>query len=389
MSPRPRSRSGRSAVAITNGAADVLAKSLALELAPIRVNAISPGVIDTGAWDALGEQGKADYFRDLTERNPARRIGTTDDIAAAVLFAMTSTFLTGTTLHIDGGRTTDLTGWRPSPGNKDHSPPARSADSWSRTRSRNGSCTPNRCVAGCGSASAAPGSPTARTSYSCTSPAATRSRTSRSTTSPPKRSHPTERSTKHRDLGTTSWYSVVGGGGPRHEQPGSTPSCRTTPSELRGRVAFAWRAMDAFYEEDERIVGHAADSLPPDRHPPDDAGTSSYGLGIRSSRTRTAPLVLYESGFAPRWYVPRADVDESALTPVEGQTFCPYKGMASYYAIGEAVARPGLTRTLGPRSGGSPAWCRSSRTRSRWNWTEYGCDSSRGRAWYRMGSTVT
>jgi NAD(P)-dependent dehydrogenase (short-subunit alcohol dehydrogenase family) len=94
---------GTLAVAITNGAAEVLARSLALELAPIRVNAISPGVIDTGAWDALGEQGKADYFADIGARNPARRIGTTDDIANAVLFAMTSTFLTGVTLHIDGG----------------------------------------------------------------------------------------------------------------------------------------------------------------------------------------------------------------------------------------------------------------------------------------------
>jgi NAD(P)-dependent dehydrogenase (short-subunit alcohol dehydrogenase family) len=94
---------GTLAVAITNGAADVLARSLALELAPIRVNAISPGVIDTGAWDALGEQGKADYFAEMRARNPARRIGTTDDIANGVLFAMTSTFLTGQTLHIDGG----------------------------------------------------------------------------------------------------------------------------------------------------------------------------------------------------------------------------------------------------------------------------------------------
>ncbi|MFG2368287.1 SDR family oxidoreductase [Streptomyces mirabilis] len=94
---------GTLAVAITNGAAEVLARSLALELAPIRVNAISPGVIDTGAWDALGEQGKADYFADIGARNPARRIGTADDIANAVLFAMTSTFLTGVTLHIDGG----------------------------------------------------------------------------------------------------------------------------------------------------------------------------------------------------------------------------------------------------------------------------------------------
>ena len=94
---------GTLGVAITNGAADILARSLALELAPIRVNAISPGVIDTGAWDALGEQGKADYFAETTARNPARRIGTIDDIADGVLFAMTATFLTGQTLHIDGG----------------------------------------------------------------------------------------------------------------------------------------------------------------------------------------------------------------------------------------------------------------------------------------------
>jgi NAD(P)-dependent dehydrogenase (short-subunit alcohol dehydrogenase family) len=94
---------GTLGVAITNAAADTLARSLALELAPIRVNAISPGVIDTGAWDALGEKGKADYFADIRTRNPARRIGTSDEIAQGVLFALTNTFLTGQTLHIDGG----------------------------------------------------------------------------------------------------------------------------------------------------------------------------------------------------------------------------------------------------------------------------------------------
>jgi len=94
---------GTLGVAITNGAAETLARSLALELVPIRVNAISPGVIDTGAWDALGEQGKADYFASISARNPARRIGTAHDIANGVLFALTSTFLTGQTLHIDGG----------------------------------------------------------------------------------------------------------------------------------------------------------------------------------------------------------------------------------------------------------------------------------------------
>jgi NAD(P)-dependent dehydrogenase (short-subunit alcohol dehydrogenase family) len=94
---------GTLAVAITNGAADTLARSLALELAPIRVNAVSPGVIDTGAWDALGEPGKASYFAGVTAGNPVHRIGTADDVARAVLFALTSTFLTGQTLHIDGG----------------------------------------------------------------------------------------------------------------------------------------------------------------------------------------------------------------------------------------------------------------------------------------------
>jgi NAD(P)-dependent dehydrogenase (short-subunit alcohol dehydrogenase family) len=94
---------GTMGVAITNGAADVLARSLALELAPIRVNAISPGVIDTGAWDDFGEQRKANYFADISARNPVHHIGTVDDIANGVLFALTSPFLTGQTLHIDGG----------------------------------------------------------------------------------------------------------------------------------------------------------------------------------------------------------------------------------------------------------------------------------------------
>jgi NAD(P)-dependent dehydrogenase (short-subunit alcohol dehydrogenase family) len=90
-------------VGITNGAVDFLTRWLAVELAPIRVNAISPGVIDAGAWDALGTEGKRDYFEHVAAGNPARRIGTPDDIAGAVLFAMTNTFMTGMTLKVDGG----------------------------------------------------------------------------------------------------------------------------------------------------------------------------------------------------------------------------------------------------------------------------------------------
>jgi uncharacterized protein (DUF427 family) len=85
-------------------------------------------------------------------------------------------------------------------------------------------------------------------------------------------------------------------------------------------VAFAWRAMDAFYEEDERIVGHAADAY----HRIDIRSTSRHLIvrdGDRLVADTRRPLALYESGFAPRWYVPRDDIDDSFLKVVEGQTF--------------------------------------------------------------------
>ncbi|WP_328603586.1 hypothetical protein OG943_26280 [Amycolatopsis sp. NBC_00345] len=73
--------------------------------------------------------------------------------------------------------------------------------------------------------------------------------------------------------------------------------------ELRGRVAFAWRVMDAFYEEDERIVGRAADLY----HRNDIRGTSRH-LVVRDGDWVVAgtrrPVVLYESGFAPRQCAP-------------------------------------------------------------------------------------
>jgi NAD(P)-dependent dehydrogenase (short-subunit alcohol dehydrogenase family) len=90
-------------VAITNGAVDVLTRSLAVELAPIRVNAISPGTVDTGAWDGLGEEKKREMFAVRAARNPARRVGIAQDVGEAVLFALTNTFMTGVSLPIDGG----------------------------------------------------------------------------------------------------------------------------------------------------------------------------------------------------------------------------------------------------------------------------------------------
>jgi uncharacterized protein (DUF427 family) len=145
----------------------------------------------------------------------------------------------------------------------------------------------------------------------------------------------TEHTTQHADLGLTSWYSVHSG--EQHVAARGAWQHTGLPAyagELQGHVAFAWRAMDGFYEEDERVLGHAADPY--------------HRIDIRQSRNLVVrhdgriiadsrkALVLYESGFAPRWYVPRGDIDESALTPVKLQTFCPYKGLCSYYSIGDA-----------------------------------------------------
>jgi uncharacterized protein (DUF427 family) len=145
----------------------------------------------------------------------------------------------------------------------------------------------------------------------------------------------TDHTSRHPDLGLTSWYTVRAG---EHTAPRGAWQHTGLPahaSELQARVAFAWRAMDAFYEEDERIVGHAADS-----YHRIDIRQASRNLVVRHRDRIIAdtrrPIVLYESGFAPRWYVLRADIDESALTPVEHRTFCPYKGLCSYYNIEDA-----------------------------------------------------
>ncbi|MEV0534454.1 SDR family oxidoreductase [Kitasatospora sp. NPDC050463] len=92
----------RTVMAATNGALAFLVQALAVEIAPVRVNAVSPGIVDSGSWDRMGTD-KEPFLRAVAERNPARRVGSTDDLVRAVLFSMASPFVTGTVLHVDGG----------------------------------------------------------------------------------------------------------------------------------------------------------------------------------------------------------------------------------------------------------------------------------------------
>jgi uncharacterized protein (DUF427 family) len=147
---------------------------------------------------------------------------------------------------------------------------------------------------------------------------------------------PTDRRTEHPELGETAWFEVVGDARSATRGAWQHVALPEHAAILAGKVALAWAAMDAFFEEDDRILGHAADPY----HRIDVRHTSRHLVvraGDRVVADTTSPLVLYESGFAPRWYVPRDDVVAEALTAEDLQTFCPYKGIASYYEIGGAA----------------------------------------------------
>ena len=143
---------------------------------------------------------------------------------------------------------------------------------------------------------------------------------------------PTDHRTTHPELGETAWFEVVGDTRTAGRGAWQHVGLPAHAPILEGKVALAWRAMDAFFEEDDRILGHASDPY----HRIDIRHTSRHLVvraGERVVADTTGPLVLYESGFAPRWYVPPDDVVAEALALTDLQTFCPYKGIASYYDI--------------------------------------------------------
>jgi NAD(P)-dependent dehydrogenase (short-subunit alcohol dehydrogenase family) len=93
-----------STLAAIDGAIEALARTLALELAPVRVNAITPGQIDTPLWRSrLSEAEARAHFDRIARAHPVGRAGTSDDVAQAILFLMTNGFMSGAGLDIDGG----------------------------------------------------------------------------------------------------------------------------------------------------------------------------------------------------------------------------------------------------------------------------------------------
>ncbi len=125
---------------------------------------------------------------------------------------------------------------------------------------------------------------------------------------------------------------------------------------IRDLVRFEWSAMGEWLEEDEPVYTH-----PRDPYHRVDILASSRHVRVEVDGTTVAesarPVILFETGLPPRYYLPLPDVRTDLLAPSGTQTHCPYKGMATYSVGGHrSTARCTLTFRVGvPRSpGGKP-----------------------------------
>src|SRR5580700_4353633 len=98
-----RPRKGWVVAASVCGTIEALTRALAVELAPIRVNAVSPGMVRTNLWQNMGAEERERLFESVGNSLPVGRVGEPHDIAQAYLFLMQEGFSTGQTIVVDGG----------------------------------------------------------------------------------------------------------------------------------------------------------------------------------------------------------------------------------------------------------------------------------------------
>jgi NAD(P)-dependent dehydrogenase (short-subunit alcohol dehydrogenase family) len=98
-----RPRKGWTVAASICGAMEALTRALAVELAPIRVNAVCPGTVRTELWSGMAQSARETMYRDAAQRLPVGRVGEADDLAETYLYLMREGFSTGQVLVVDGG----------------------------------------------------------------------------------------------------------------------------------------------------------------------------------------------------------------------------------------------------------------------------------------------
>lgn len=94
---------GSAMVTSAFNAVEGFSKALAVELAPIRVNTIRPGLFDTPMWNFMDQDTKAKFFAEVSAKTPVPRPGVPDDIGQLATMLMTNTFITGTVIDLNGG----------------------------------------------------------------------------------------------------------------------------------------------------------------------------------------------------------------------------------------------------------------------------------------------
>jgi uncharacterized protein (DUF427 family) len=132
--------------------------------------------------------------------------------------------------------------------------------------------------------------------------------------------------------GDASYWSVRVGDKVAENAVWSYPDPIDSVPQLGGYLAFYWRMMDHWFEEDEEVFVH-----PRDPYHRVDVLESSRHVKVRVNGEVVAeterPRILFETGLPPRYYFPPEDVRKEALVPSDKQTQCPYKGVASYYSV--------------------------------------------------------
>ena len=103
-------------------------------------------------------------------------------------------------------------------------------------------------------------------------------------------------------------------------------------AEIRGLIRFEWSAMDEWLEEDELVYTH-----PRDPYHRVDILMSSRHVRVEVDGTTVAdsarPVILFETGLPPRYYLPVTDIRTDLLKPTDTETHCPYKGTATYWSV--------------------------------------------------------
>jgi len=102
-SPARKIRPSQSALSCVGASVENMVRCLAVEMAPIRVNVVSPGTVDTAMFDWMGDK-KAENLAAMTSTHLIKRAGTSEEVASGILFVMQNGFVTGTTVDVDGGR---------------------------------------------------------------------------------------------------------------------------------------------------------------------------------------------------------------------------------------------------------------------------------------------